>query len=75
LGTVAGNTIVIAAPLYRKCGTMTAAAVMQNVLKKLSNIRASLLVGLGGGMPSSTHDIRLGDVVVGTTQKGQSRRL
>ncbi|KAM0481920.1 hypothetical protein ACHAPX_003252 [Trichoderma viride] len=27
---------------------MTAAAVMQNVLKKLSNIRASLLVGLGG---------------------------
>lgn len=45
---------------------------MSNVLEKFPGIKVSLLVGLGGGMPSFKHDIRLGDVVVGTTQKGQS---
>ncbi|UKZ69409.1 uncharacterized protein TrAtP1_010419 [Trichoderma atroviride] len=34
LGTMAGNKIVIAAPLYRQGGTMTTAAVMRSVLKK-----------------------------------------
>ncbi|KAH7030605.1 uncharacterized protein B0I36DRAFT_362438 [Microdochium trichocladiopsis] len=35
-----------------------------------SSIRMGLLVGIGGGVPSSTHDIRLGDVVTGKARKG-----
>lgn len=73
LGTIAGNKIAIAAPLYRRRGTMNAAAVTKSVLQKFPSIKASLIVGLGGGMPSYYNDIRLGDVVVGATQGGWGR--
>ncbi|KAM0449834.1 hypothetical protein ACHAO4_007134 [Trichoderma viride] len=72
LGTIAGNKIVIAVSLYRENSTLTARFVLSDVLLYFPGIKVSLLVGLGGGMPSPRHDIRLGDVVVGTTQTGQN---
>lgn len=35
------------------------------------NIRIGLMVGIGGGAPSTKHDIRLGDVVVRAPRQGK----
>lgn len=36
-----------------------------NMMRTFKNIKVGLLSGIGGGVPSPKHDIRLGDVVVG----------
>ena len=46
-------------------GTNNAALVAANLKGSFPNIRATLMVGIGGGSPSQA-DLRLGDVVVGT---------
>ncbi|KEY73780.1 hypothetical protein S7711_03087 [Stachybotrys chartarum IBT 7711] len=46
-------------------GTINAAIVATNLKRSFPNIRATLMVGIGGGVPSMA-DLRLGDVVVGT---------
>ncbi|KAM4054568.1 ankyrin repeats (3 copies) domain-containing protein [Hirsutella rhossiliensis] len=40
-------------------------------LGDFANVRVGLMVGIGGGAPSSKHDIRLGDIVVSTSGGGQ----
>ncbi|PNP74017.1 hypothetical protein FNYG_12645 [Fusarium nygamai] len=45
-------------------GTNSASVVAVH-MKRSFKIRFCLLVGIGGGVPSARHDIRLGDVVVG----------
>jgi len=42
-----------------------AATVATDMRKTFPSIQLSLLVGIGGGIPSTKNDIRLGDVVVG----------
>lgn len=39
---------------------------------KLSSMHSALIVGIGGGLPSQTADIRLGDVVVSVPHMGRS---
>ncbi|ETS81700.1 hypothetical protein PFICI_06702 [Pestalotiopsis fici W106-1] len=46
-------------------GTNAAADAAVNLKRSFPSIRFCLLVGIGGGVPSLQHDIRLGDVVVG----------
>lgn len=46
-------------------GTTTAATVAKDLMRTFQSIHFSLMVGIGGGVPSSTHGIQLGDVVVG----------
>jgi nucleoside phosphorylase len=41
---------------------------MQN---SFPNVRIGLLVGIGGGVPSERHDVRLGDVVVSAPRDGK----
>ncbi|KAK1597608.1 uncharacterized protein LY79DRAFT_350236 [Colletotrichum navitas] len=48
-------------------GTNNAAIVASNMRSSLPSIRVGLMVGIGGGVPGDGFDIRLGDVVVGTT--------
>ncbi|KAH8689171.1 Pfs, NACHT and ankyrin domain protein [Talaromyces proteolyticus] len=64
LGNIKQHNIVIAC-LPLEYGTNNAATVVTNLKRTFSAIRASLMVGVGGGVPSKA-DIRLGDVVVGT---------
>ncbi|OJJ47398.1 hypothetical protein ASPZODRAFT_64812 [Penicilliopsis zonata CBS 506.65] len=45
-------------------GISAAASVASNVKRTFSRLQFCLLVGIGGGVPSLRHDIRLGDVVV-----------
>ncbi|KAF4416821.1 hypothetical protein CFRS1_v003696 [Colletotrichum fructicola] len=63
LGQIQGHNIVIACLPAGIYGTTTAATVAKDLLRTFKSIRFGLLVGIGGGAPSRTNDIRLGDVV------------
>lgn len=41
------------------------------MLRSFPNITIGLLVGIGGGAPTTHHDIRLGDIVVGSPGDGK----
>jgi nucleoside phosphorylase len=45
-------------------GTISAATVAAHMRTTFPSIRFGLMVGIGGGVPSTNNDIRLGDVVV-----------
>ncbi|GIC93698.1 Pfs, NACHT and Ankyrin domain protein [Aspergillus udagawae] len=65
LGSIKQHNIVIACLPAAQYGTNNAANIITNMKRTFSAIRAGLLVGIGGGVPSKA-DVRLGDVVVGT---------
>ena len=64
LGQVKNHNVVIAGLPAGVYGTTPAATVAKDMLWTFKSIRFGLMVGIGGGAPSPTHDIRLGDVVV-----------
>jgi nucleoside phosphorylase len=64
LGEVGKHNVVIAALPKGRYGITSAAGVARDMLRTFPNIRIGLMVGIGGGAPSSKHDIRLGDIVV-----------
>ncbi|OJJ65880.1 hypothetical protein ASPBRDRAFT_139251 [Aspergillus brasiliensis CBS 101740] len=65
LGNIAGHNIVITCLPDGQIGTSSAATVAIQMRSAFPSIRFGLMVGIGGGVPSPEHDIRLGDVVVG----------
>ncbi len=65
LGNINQHNIVIACLPTVQYGTNNAANVLTHLIRTFPSIRLSLMVGIGGGVPSRT-DIRLGDIVVGT---------
>ncbi|KAN0076607.1 hypothetical protein V8E54_006749 [Elaphomyces granulatus] len=64
LGEISGHNIVIACLPSGVYGTVSAATVAANMRTTFPSIRFGLMVGIGGGVPSTNDDIRLGDVVV-----------
>ncbi|KAK7219748.1 hypothetical protein V2G26_007751 [Clonostachys chloroleuca] len=64
LGQIQNHNVVIATLPAGVYGTTSAATVAKDMLRTFRSIRFGLMVGIGGGAPSPTHDIRLGDVVV-----------
>src|SRR6267143_1851069 len=64
LGEISCHNIVIACLPSGVYGTTSAATVAAQMRSTFSSIRFGLMVGIGGGVPSTNHDIRLGDVVV-----------
>jgi nucleoside phosphorylase len=66
LGRAASHYVVIACLPKGEIGTISAAAVAVRMSTSFKSIRFGLMVGIGGGVPSHKHDIRLGDIVVGT---------
>ncbi|KAK8208092.1 hypothetical protein IWZ01DRAFT_454504 [Phyllosticta capitalensis] len=66
LGEIGPHRVVIAGLPRGDYGTTAAAGVVTHLLHSFPNVRIGLLVGIGGGAPSSDSDIRLGDVVVST---------
>lgn len=71
LGTIGKHNVVIAILPKREYGIAAAATVARDLVHSFPNIRIGLMVGVGGGAPSEQHDIRLGDVVVGTRDAGK----
>ncbi|KAJ5899264.1 hypothetical protein N7495_004008 [Penicillium taxi] len=63
LGKMDEHNIVIAVLPDGEYGTASAANVATNMLNTFHNVRIGLMVGIGGGVPSEKHDVRLGDVV------------
>ncbi|KAJ5642325.1 hypothetical protein N7490_006325 [Penicillium lividum] len=64
LGHIGEHNIVIACLPGGAYGTVSAATVAMQLLSSFHSIRFGLMVGIGGGVPSSNADIRLGDIVV-----------
>ena len=64
LGRVGVHNVAIACLPAGRIGTSSAATVATQMMFSFKNIRFGLMVGIGGGVPSSKYDIRLGDVVV-----------
>lgn len=71
LGRIGQHNVVIAVLPYGEYGIFSAAIVARDLLHSFANVRVGLMVGIGGGAPSSKHDIRLGDIVVSTSGGGQ----
>ncbi|KAL4785021.1 hypothetical protein BJX76DRAFT_367184 [Aspergillus varians] len=65
LGRIADHNVVVGCLPSGMYGTNSAAAAVSRIQSRFPNVRYGLLVGIGGGAPSKTADIRLGDVVVG----------
>ncbi|THC87235.1 hypothetical protein EYZ11_013318 [Aspergillus tanneri] len=60
-----GKHLVVIACLGGQYGTTSATTVANNMMRTFSkSLRIGLMVGIGGGIPSAAHDIRLGDIVV-----------
>lgn len=70
-GSVAGHNVVIAVLPGGDYGTASAANVATNLSRSYPNVRIGLMVGIGGGAPTSDRDIRLGDIVV--SEPGNAR--
>jgi nucleoside phosphorylase len=64
LGRVEDHNVAITCLPAGKYGTNDAASVANDMVRTFTNIKIVLLVGIGGGIPSPAHDIRLGDIVV-----------
>ncbi|KAF9884895.1 hypothetical protein FE257_000962 [Aspergillus nanangensis] len=64
LGSIAGHNVVITCLPSGIYGTISAATVVSQMVSTFPQLQFGLMVGIGGGVPSRTHDIRLGDVVV-----------
>lgn len=64
LGRMGEHYVVATCLPSGEYGTNAASAVMVNLQRSFPQVECILLVGIGGGVPSSENDIRLGDVVV-----------
>ncbi|KAG4441488.1 hypothetical protein IFR05_003015 [Cadophora sp. M221] len=68
MGSVAGHNVVIVCLPAGHIGNNPAATVATQMRAVFKGIRFGLMVGIGGGVPSTEADIRLGDVVVSQPQ-------
>ena len=64
LGRIGVHNVVIACFPSGVTGIASAAVVASHITHSFPSIRFGLMVGIGGGAPSSRSDIRLGDIVV-----------
>ncbi|KAL4993985.1 nucleoside phosphorylase domain-containing protein [Aspergillus recurvatus] len=66
LGRVGEHSVAINLPTAATYGQLHASRIALDMRSTFPRIRFVLLVGIAGGVPSPNHDIRLGDVVLGT---------
>lgn len=64
LGRIGKHNVVIVVLPRGDNGVAAAAMAAKDMMHSFPNVRVCLMVGIGGGVPSKRHDIRLGDVVV-----------
>lgn len=64
LGRIQGHNIVLTCLPSGVYGLTSATAVISHLQADFPSIRYGVMVGIGGGVPSKTADIRLGDVIV-----------
>ncbi|KAG8625519.1 hypothetical protein KVT40_007270 [Elsinoe batatas] len=59
---------LLAVAILGAYGTVSACDVAKDTATSSPGLKVGLMVGIGGGIPSDRHDIRLGDVVVSQPQ-------
>ncbi|KAF2226691.1 hypothetical protein BDZ85DRAFT_53212 [Elsinoe ampelina] len=64
LGSLSGHNVVIACLPAGLIGTTQASHLVSDMGRSFSKLRFVLMVGIGGGVPSQTRDMRLGDIAV-----------
>ncbi|KAK6332694.1 hypothetical protein TWF730_004353 [Orbilia blumenaviensis] len=64
-GRIGCHNVVIACLPAGSYGNISAATVATGMKIRFPDLKFGLMVGVGGGIPSSATDIRLGDIVVG----------
>ncbi|KAF4197557.1 hypothetical protein CNMCM8694_002459 [Aspergillus lentulus] len=69
LGSMSGHNIVIACLPSGIYGTTSATAVVAKMHSTFPSLKFALMVGIGGGVPSTSTDVRLGDVRTGCLNK------
>ncbi|KAG5299661.1 hypothetical protein I7I50_06874 [Histoplasma capsulatum G186AR] len=69
-GRIAKHYVVVGCLPAGRYGTNSAARVARDMIRTFPHVRFALMVGIGGGAPSSRNDIRLGDVVVSQPKDG-----
>ena len=67
IGRIERHKVVLTC--LREAGTTQAASAALHMRAAFPKIRTGLMVGIGGGVPSERHDIRLADIVVSKPQK------
>ncbi|KAL3485136.1 nucleoside phosphorylase domain-containing protein [Aspergillus germanicus] len=67
LGRVGAHNIAINLPPAATYGQLHATRIALDMRSTFPRVRFVLLVGIAGGAPSAKHDIRLGDLVLGTS--------
>ncbi|KAI1322280.1 hypothetical protein F5Y16DRAFT_413326 [Xylariaceae sp. FL0255] len=76
-GTMEGHNVVLATNPPGMAGNVTAGRLAVPIFKTFPNVKMTMLIGIGGGVPSPTpaddtlKDIHLGDVVVGWPGDGK----
>ncbi|RDW93506.1 uncharacterized protein DSM5745_00828 [Aspergillus mulundensis] len=63
-GRVGFHHVVVGCLPAGRYGTNSAACVARDMMRSFPSLRSALMVGIGGGLPTLSNDIRLGDVVV-----------
>ncbi|KAK6529389.1 hypothetical protein TWF281_008565 [Arthrobotrys megalospora] len=63
-GRIGGHNVVISWLPKGQYGLTRAAVVVSHMLSAFTRLRFGLMVGVGGGAPNLSNDIRLGDLVV-----------
>ncbi|KAF3930942.1 hypothetical protein ABW19_dt0209197 [Dactylella cylindrospora] len=71
LGSIGQHNVVAACLPSGEYGTNAASSVLVNMRRSFTEVKFCLLVGIGGGIPSESNDIRLGDVVVSHPRDGE----
>ncbi|KAM0344005.1 hypothetical protein ACHAPU_007908 [Fusarium lateritium] len=71
IGKMGDLHVVIASLTRWEDRTISAATAARQVLHSFPSLRIGLMVGVGGGAPTPEHDIRLGDIVVGSRVGGK----
>lgn len=66
-GNIGKHNVVICRLPAAHYGTNNAAIVATHLQRSFRFLRIGLMVGIGGGVPGTLEDVRLGDVVVGTS--------
>ncbi|KAL4876384.1 nucleoside phosphorylase domain-containing protein [Aspergillus karnatakaensis] len=64
LGSINGHKIAVTCLPSGVYGTISAATVISHLIGTFPRVQLGLMVGIGGGAPSTSNDIRLGDIVV-----------
>ncbi|KAM0338878.1 hypothetical protein ACHAPU_011160 [Fusarium lateritium] len=73
VGRIAHLKMVIVCLPCGVAGTTSATRVAEQMRQTFTALRYTLLVGVGGGMPSKKFDVRLGDVVVSVPSPSSPR--